>query len=107
MSNQIYKINKGINQPVYFKGLRAQYIGCLGLGLVSLLIVFAILYIAGLNSFVCLGLVCTAGTFFCLQVYKMSNRYGEHGLIKKMAKRRIPKTIKSFNRQIFLNLNKK
>jgi hypothetical protein len=107
MPNHIYKINKGINQPVYFKGLRAQYIWYLGGGLAGLLILFAILYIAGINSFICLGLIFTAGAFFCVHVYKLSNTYGEFGMMKKMAKRNIPKTIKSYNRKLFLNLNTK
>ncbi|MDB5129720.1 DUF4133 domain-containing protein, partial [Mucilaginibacter sp.] len=37
-----YQINKGINRPIEFKGLKAQYIGYLGSGLVALLILFAV-----------------------------------------------------------------
>ena len=42
MSNSVYQINKGINKPIEFKGLKAQYIWYLGGGLVALLILFAI-----------------------------------------------------------------
>jgi hypothetical protein len=31
--NSVYKINKGINKPIEFKGLKAQYIGYLGIGI--------------------------------------------------------------------------
>jgi hypothetical protein len=55
MGNSVYKINKGINNPIVFKGLKGQYIGYLAIGL--LLLLFAILYILGVNMFVCLGLV--------------------------------------------------
>jgi hypothetical protein len=57
MGNSVYKINKGINNPIVFKGLKGQYIGYLGMGLLVLLMLFAILYILGVNMFVCLGLV--------------------------------------------------
>ena len=40
----MYQINKGINKPIEFKGLKAQYIGYLAVGLVILLIGFAIMY---------------------------------------------------------------
>ena len=44
----VYQINKGINKPIEFKGLKAQYIGYLAGGLVGLLILFAVMYISGL-----------------------------------------------------------
>ena len=56
MSTSVYNINKGINKPIEFKGLKAQYIGYLAAGLVVLLVLFAILYIIGVNMFICLGL---------------------------------------------------
>ena len=57
MSNSVYHINKGINKPVEFKGLKAQYIWYLGGGLVALLILFAIIYIVGVNVFICLAVI--------------------------------------------------
>jgi hypothetical protein len=64
MANRIYKINKGINKPIEFKGLKAQYIWYLGGGLVMLLILFAVLYIIGVNPFICVGLILVFGGFF-------------------------------------------
>ena len=32
MSNSVYKVNKGINKPIEFRGLKAQYIWWLGGG---------------------------------------------------------------------------
>ncbi len=43
--SSVYAINKSINKPVEFKGLKAQYIWYLGGGLLFLLILFAVLYI--------------------------------------------------------------
>jgi len=102
--SSVYKINKGINKPIEFKGLKAQYIAYLAIGLVGLLIFFAILYIAGVNMFVCLGLILILGVLLFMTVYRMSDKYGEHGLLKKMAKRSLPVFLKVSSRKVFLNL---
>ena len=102
MGNSVYKINKGINKPVEFKGLKAQYIWWLGGGIVVLLLLFAGLYIAGLNSFVCVGIVAVGGAGLFIQVYKLSDKYGEYGMMKKIARKRIPGTIKSNSRTFFI-----
>jgi len=107
MANSVYKINKGINKSIEFKGLKAQYIWYLGGGLVGLMILFAILYIIGINSFICIGLVLVGGTFLFMYIYKLSNTYGEHGMMKKVAKRSIPKTVKCYTRNIFVPLKEK
>jgi hypothetical protein len=104
MSNSIYQINKGINKSVEFKGLRAQYIWYLGGGLIGLLFFFAILYIAGVNSLVCIGIILVAGALLFIKVYAMSNKYGEHGMMKAMARRSVPKLIKCSSRKIFIEL---
>ena len=102
--NSVYQINKGINKPIEFKGLKAQYIWHLGAGLVALLILFASMYISGINVFVCLFLVVSLGTALFMYIYKLSRTYGEHGLMKKIAKKAIPKVIKSYS--IILMKNK-
>ena len=81
MSNSVYQINKGINKSIEFKGLKAQYIWYLGVGLVALLILFAIIYIIGLNVFICLALIISLSTALFMYVYKMSRTYGKHGLM--------------------------
>ena len=104
MSNSVYQINKGINKSIEFKGLKAQYIWYLAGGLVGLLIIFAILYIIGINAFVCVGIILLAGTFLVFKIYAMSNKYGEHGMMKKLAQRSVPKAIKSNSRKVFKTL---
>ena len=101
MSNSVYKVNKGINKPIEFRGLKAQYIWWLGGGLVILLILFAILYVIGVNTFFCVGLILILGTGLFMQVYTLSNKYGEHGMMKNVAKRAVPKIIKSYSRKVF------
>jgi hypothetical protein len=107
MTNSVYKINKGINKPIEFKGLKAQYIWWLGGGIVGLLLLFAILYVLGVNSFVGLVIVGLAGVAVFLWVYKLSNTYGEHGMKKKIARRNIPSVIKCYSRKCFIQYGTK
>ncbi len=102
MANSVYSINKGINKPVEFRGLKAQYIWYLGGGLLGLMILFAILYIMGTNTFVCLGIIGLLGTGLFLYIYRLSNTYGEHGMTKKLAKRSIPAVVQSNSRKLFM-----
>lgn len=100
----VYNINKGINKPIEFKGLKAQYIAYLAIGLIGLLILFAVLYIMAVNMFICLALVVVLGAALFMTVYRMSDTYGQYGLLKKMASRSIPVYVKASSRKIFLNL---
>lgn len=104
MHSSVYQINKGINQSIEFKGLKAQYIWYLGGGVVALMIFFAILYIIGLPSLLCVGLIAAAGAFLVLKIYRMSNKYGEYGMMKALAKKQIPKCIKVYSRSVFIKI---
>jgi Flp pilus assembly protein TadB len=106
VSNSVYAVNKGINKSIEFKGLKAQYIWYLGGGLIALLILFAIMYIIGLNTFICLGVILIAGTGLFLYVYRLSNTHGEFGMMKKLAKQRIPDVVSSRSRKIFIQWKK-
>ncbi|MBS1780988.1 MAG: DUF4133 domain-containing protein [Bacteroidetes bacterium] len=107
MANSVYQINKGINQSIEFKGLKAQYIWYLGGGVVGLLIVFAVIYIIGLPIYLCIGIILGSGTFLVVKIYRMSRQYGEHGLMKALARKQVPKVIKSGSRKIFLTAKQK
>lgn len=102
MACSVYKINKGINRSIEFKGLKAQYIWYLGGGLICLLVVFAILYVIGINTYICLLLIIAAGWFLFTKVYQMSKKYGEYGMMKKAAKRWLPTVIKCNSRKQFI-----
>jgi 4-hydroxybenzoate polyprenyltransferase len=96
-----YPINKGINKPIEFKGLKAQYIGYLGGGLVTLLILFAVLYLAGLAVCLCILIIIGLGSLLFHQVFSLSHRYGQHGLMKRNARRYLPTYLKFKSRKIF------
>lgn len=105
MGNSVYQINKGINKSIEFRGLKAQYIWYLGGCFLALLILFAILYIIGINTFICVGFFLIGGTICIIKIYGMSNKYGEHGMMKKLARHSVPHTIKSKSRRTFKRLN--
>lgn len=104
MANSVYKVNKGINKPIEFKGLKAQYIWYLAAAVIALLIVFAILYIIGINPFICVAIIFVLGALTIVKVYSLSNKYGEHGMMKKLASKSIPHSIKSTSRSVFKKL---
>lgn len=105
MANSVYQINKGINKSIEFKGLKAQYIWYLGGGILALLIIFAALFIIGVNQYICMFIILCGGSALVYKVYGMSNKYGEHGMMKSMAKRSIPKLVKCNSRKLFLKAN--
>lgn len=101
MANSVYQVNKGINKSIEFKGLRAQYIWYLAIGILIMLILFGAMYAIGIPAFICVGLALIGGTVLVMKVYAMSAKYGEHGLTKELAKRSIPKVVRCNSRRVF------
>jgi hypothetical protein len=97
----IYPINKGINKPIEFKGLKAQYIGYLGGGLVCLLVLFAILYLIGMAVYLCILIIAGLGSLLFYKVFGLSHKYGQHGLMKRNARRYLPTYLKFKSRKLF------
>lgn len=101
---RVFQINKGVSRPIVFKGLKAQYIAYLAIGLVLLLITFAVLYILGLSLFVVLPVILGLGTLLFYGVFTLSRRFGQYGLMKYLAKRSLPKVIIFRSRRAFTSL---
>ena len=101
MRTGVYTINKGVNRPIEFRGLKAQYIWWLGGGIAGVVLLFAILYISGVNPIACLGIAGMMGLGLFRQVYRMSRRYGQYGLMKKRAARLVPDRIVIRTRKTF------
>ncbi len=102
--SSIYKINKGINKPIEFRGLRGQYIAWLAIGLVVLLLSFIMLYLLGAGLMVILPLVFALGGGLFFTVSRLSKRFGVHGLSKFIAKRGLPSCLKCRSRRVFTGL---
>lgn len=101
MNNSIYNINKGINKSIEFRGLRAQYIWYFAGMVIGLMVLFAALYICGVNTYICLLLIGGAATGGTIKIFALSHEYGEHGLMKAMAKKRVPRVLKAYTRKNF------
>lgn len=100
----LYSINKGVSRPIVFKGLKAQYIAYLAIGLVLLLVSFAVLYISGLSLFIVLPTTVFLGTALFVVTFRLSHRFGEFGLMKFLAKRNLPVSIRFRSRRLFTAL---
>lgn len=90
-----YSINKGINRPLEFKGIRAQYLAYMVVGLVVLLFLFAVLYLIGVTLYLVLPVIGTLGTLHFSIVGKYSKKYGVHGLSKQAGYKALPKALKT------------
>ena len=102
MAHNTYQINKGINKSIVFRGLKAQYIWYMGGAMFALLILYALMYMFKVNTFISLGIITCLGTASMMGIYHMSSTYGEHGLTKAMASRSIPRVVRSKSRKIFI-----
>lgn len=101
MRKDQFKINKGINRSIIFKGLKAQYIGYMGVALLADLAIYAVLYVFKVNTYITLIIMLSSGGLMTLFVYHLNARFGEKGLIKHLAKRKIPSHIRSVSRKVF------
>ncbi|SFO17400.1 protein of unknown function [Paenimyroides ummariense] len=88
-----YNINKGIGRTVEFKGLKAQYLFIFAGGLLGMLILVMIMYMIGVNSFICIVLGAGSASLIVWQTFSLNRKYSEHGLMKIAAKKRHPKYI--------------
>ena len=70
------EINKGIGKNVEFKGLESQYLFIFCGGLLAVFVVFVILYMAGVNQWVCIGFGVAAATLLVWLTFRLNARYG-------------------------------
>lgn len=103
---QVFDIQRGINRPMEFKGIRAQYLLYLVLGLIGLLILFAALYLLSCPVYLILPLVGTLGTALFYYVTKYSKKYGTHGLMKLAGYKKLPKALRSSRPRLLINTKK-
>lgn len=101
MSKDIYTLNKSIDRPLIFKGLKAQYIYYyLGL-LVLSFIVFAVLNSSGLHTGLTLIIIVSIVIVGVKIITHISDKFGINGLKKYFAKSKIPNHIKVESRSYF------
>ena len=86
-----HNINKGIGKSVEFRGLKAQYLFIFAGGLLAVFVVFVIMYMAGLDQWVCIGFGIVAASALVWLTFNLNAKYGEYGLMKMLAKRQHPR----------------
>ena len=82
---ETYPINKGIGRSVEFQGLKSQYLFIFAGGLLALFVLFVILYMVGVNQWICIGFGGTSASILVWQTFSLNKKYGEHGLMKRSA----------------------
>ena len=100
-----FKINKGINKPVEFKGLKSQYLFYMAGGLLGLFMLFAVMYIIGVNMYFCVVFILLSAIVLMYAVFNVNKKYGEFGLMKIAARKSRPKYI--INRGKFIKVLQK
>ena len=100
-----YPINKGIGRSVEFKGLKAQYLFIFVGGLLALFVLFVILYMIGIDQWICIGFGVVSASVLVWQTFALNARYGEHGLMKLSATKSHPRYL--LNRRRISRLIKK
>ena len=86
-----YELNKGIGQSAEFKGLKAQYLFIFAGGLLALFVVFVVMYMAGVDQWGCIAFGGGAASALVWLTFRLNAKYGEHGLMKRLAKRQHPR----------------
>ena len=56
-------------------------------------VVFVILYMAGVNQWVCISFGVTAATLLVWLTFRLNAKYGTHGLMKAAARKRHPRYV--------------
>lgn len=74
-----------------FKGLKAQYLFIFCGGLLALFVLFIILYMVGIDQWICIGFGVASSSVLVWQTFALNARYGEHGLMKLGATRSHPR----------------
>lgn len=88
-----YNINKGIGRTVEFKGLKAQYLFIFAGGMLAVLLLVMIMYMANVNSYICLALGITLSLIITWLTFGLNKKYGEFGLMKLGAQKKHPQFI--------------
>ncbi len=106
MSTAVYTINKGINKAIEFKGVKAQYLAYLAIGLIGLLVVFSVCYIVGVPVYILIPGAVIVGIVLFNWVTRFSQKYGEYGLMKLAAFRQVTSAVTCRSRKMFFDILK-
>lgn len=86
-----FTVNKGINKPVEFKGLKSQYLFIFAGGLLAIVIIFMVMYMSGVPQIACFGFAAITAPLLIWQTFSLNRDYGTYGLMKLQAVKRFPR----------------
>jgi len=97
-----FTVNKGINKPVEFQGLKSQYLFIFAGGLLGIIILFMVMYMSGVPQSICIGFAVITAPLLIWQTFSFNKKYGTHGLMKVQAVKCYPRRL--INRRRILKL---
>jgi hypothetical protein len=86
-------VNRGIGRSAEFSGLKSQYLFIFAGGLLCLFVVFVVMFMAGVNQWICILFGVKAGSVLVYGTFHLNRKYGEHGLMKTQARRNHPRYV--------------
>ena len=78
--------------------LKAQYLFIFAGGLLALFVLFVILYMVGIDQWICIGFGVASSSILVWQTFALNARYGEHGLMKLGAAKSHPRYLSNRRR---------
>lgn len=70
--------------------LKSQYLFIFAGGLLALFVLFIIMYMVGINQWVCIIFGVTSATLLVWLTFQLNEKYGTHGLMKLSARKSHP-----------------
>lgn len=70
--------------------LKSQYLFIFAGGLLALFVLFIIMYMVGINQWVCIIFGVTSATLLVWLTFRLNEKYGTHGLMKLSARKSHP-----------------
>ena len=102
-----YRVYKGVDQDMEFKGLKAQYLVYMGVVLGGDLLLFLILYSISFPLVISLIVCVGSGFYLSVWIAGLNKRLGKDGLMKKQSFSRLPYSIRIRNRGFVKSLRAK
>lgn len=90
-----YEIHKGVGRGPEFKGLRGPYLFLFAGGLLFDVLLIVVCRLAGMSTAAYLTLGLAVGAGATALTFRLNAVYGEHGLMKRVARCRRPRRIAS------------
>ena len=69
-----FNVNKGIGRSPEFKGLKSQYLFIFAGGLLALFVIFVVMYMAGIDQWVCIGFGVVSASVLVWVTFRMNSK---------------------------------